>query len=551
MRNYLPFILFALLLITACKSEPNNTDKQTDTKTSAKAKENAKVFYYNQASGISSLDPAFAKDQANIWATNQLFNGLVQMDDDLNIRPCIAKSWDISEDGLTYTFTLREDILFHVDEQLDEESRKVTAQDVEYSLNRLIDPKVASTGAWLFNERLAKDKPFEATDKYTFVMRLAKPFRPMLGILSMQYCSIVPKEVVEHHGKEFRVHPVGTGPFKLKLWKENDALVMLKNDDYFEKDTDGTPLPHLDAVRVSFIENKRNSFLKFKDGDLHFLSGIDATYKDDLLSAEGKLKVEWKDKVKLLRSPYLNTEYLGFLMKDNDITALQKKQVRQAINYGFDREKMVRFLRNNIGIPASSGFVPQGLPSFDSQKVQGYTYNPAKARELLKEAGFENGQGLPEITLETVDSYKDLCTYIQNQLAEIGIKVKLELHPPSFLRSKIAKGESNFFRGSWIGDYPDSETYLTVFYGGNPAPPNYTQFNNAEYDQLYQKALLTNDDAARFAIYQQMDQILIEEAPLVPLYYDEVLRFVQKDVQHLGVNAFNLLTLKYVQLADK
>ena len=209
---------------------------------------------------------------------------------------------------------------------------------------------------------------------------------------------------------------------------------------------------------------------------------------------------------------------------------------------------MIQFLRNNIGVPANSGFVPAGLPSFDAEKVKGYDYNPKKAQALLKEAGFENGKGLGEIKLETTSSYKDLCTFIQKQLGEIGIKVEMELHPASFLREKTAKGAAHFFRASWIGDYPDAETYLTVLHGENPAPPNYTQFNNAEYNKLYKMALRENDDAKRYELYQKMDKILVEEAPIVPLYYDEVLRFVQKDVENMRVNAFNLLSLKAVKM---
>ncbi len=533
-RYLLVFSCILAITFAACNTSEQKSDKR--------------FFRYNQASGITSLDPAFAKDQANIWAINQLYTTLVQMDDELNINPYLAERWDIVDSGLTYLFYLRDDVFFHDHEKFPEgKGRKVTAHDVAYSLNRLIDKEIASPGAWLFNDKVADSEPFKAVNNKVFQMKLKQAFRPMLGILSMQYCSVVPKEIVEHYGKEFRINPVGSGPFQFKLWKENEALVLEKNQDYFEMNGEGERLPLVDGVKISFIENKRNAYLKFIEGDLDLLSGIDPTYKDDLVSGDGELKSELEEKIKLLRSPYLNTEYLGFLMTDKQVKPLQDKRVRQAINYGFDRVKMIQFLRNNIGIPATSGFVPQGLPSFDAKKVKGYSHNPSKARALLKEAGYENGKGLSEITLETTSSYKDLCTYIQNQLAEIGVKVKLELNPPSFLREKMAKGESSFFRASWIGDYPDSETYLTVLYGGNPAPPNYTQFKNENYDKLYRQALLENDDAARFALYQEMDKILIEEAPIIPLYYDEVLRFVQKDVEQLGVNAFNLLTLKNIR----
>ena len=532
----LQFIVFiCTLAIIGCKSEQSDSGKQ--------------FFRYNQASGITSLDPAFAKDQANIWATHQLYNSLVQTDDGLNILPSVAKSWDISANGLSYTFILRDDVYFHDNELFKGgKGRKVDAEDVVYSYNRIIDPKVASPGAWLFNGKVAEANPFEAINDTTFVLRLQQAFRPMLGILSMQYCSIVPKEVVDKYGKDFRNHPVGTGPFKLKKWKEKEMLVMEKNPNYFEKDANGASLPHLDGISVTFIENKRNAYLKFIEGELDFLSGLDASYKDDLLTKEGQLKPELDSKIKLMRSPYLNTEYLGFLMDNKQEKALKDKRVRQAINYGFDRVKMMRFLRNNVGIPANSGFVPAGLPSFNADKVPGFNYDPNKSRQLLKDAGYENGEGLSEITLETTDSYKELGTFIVNQLQEIGFNIKMELNPSSFLREKMAKGESRFFRGSWIADYPDPENYFSVLYGGNPAPPNYTRFRNDRFDELYIQSLLANNDTVRFGIYQEMDRIVIEEAPVVPLYYDEVLRFVQNNVEGLGVNAFNLLTLKAVKL---
>ena len=535
--------LFFLLFITSIFFVSCNGDKETS------SKDELKFFRYNQQEGITSLDPAFAKNLANIWAVNQLYNGLVQIDDGLNVQPSIAKSWEISEDGLTYTFHLRKDVRFHEHELFGEAAPIVTAHNVEYSLNRIIDESVASTGAWLFNNRLAAEDPFKALNDTTFQMKLSQPFRPMLGILSMQYCSIVPKKIVEHYGKEFRKNPVGTGAFKLKSWREGDVLVMVKNEDYFEVDESGKRLPYIDGIRVTFMDNLRTAFLKFKEGELDLLSGIDATYKDDLLSKKGELLPEWKDKINLLRSPYLNTEYLGILMKsDKQNKALNDKRVRQAINYGFDRERMIKFLRNNVGIPATAGFVPKGLPSFNANKVKGYEYNPSKARALLKEAGYENGKGLPIIKLETTSAYKDLCTFIQSELADIGFKIELEMHPGSFLREKITKGEAQFFRASWIGDYPDAETYLTVLYGGNPAPPNYTQFDNEEYNALYEAALLENDDAERYEMYQSMDKILIEEAPIVPLYYDEVLRFTQKNIEGLGINAFNWLYLKKVKI---
>jgi len=504
--------------------------------------EKPKFFRYNQLSGVNSLDPAFAKDQGSIWATHQIYDGLVQVDKDLNVVPNIAERWEISSDGLIYTFHLKDNVSFHPHETLSEDTKYVNAQDVVYSFDRILDKKVASPGAWIFNDRLDENNPFTAVDEKTFQLKLRKPFPPMLGILTMPYCYIVAEEVVSKYGKEYRNNPVGTGPFKFKFWKENEVLVYEKNPEYHE-----AGLPHLDGVRITFMENKKSEWLKLKEGELDFVSGLDATYKDEALTSDGALKESVSELMYLQKSPYLNSEYLGILQDGNTNSALQNKLIRQAINYGFDRKRMMTFLRNGIGKPADAGFIPAGLPSYDSNKVKGYSYDPQKAQALLEEAGFPGGRGLSEIKLLTNPTYQDLSTFIQNQLQDIGIPVKLEINQPSFLREMMVKGKADFFRGSWIADYPDGENFLTVLYGQNPAPPNYTRFKNAEFDKLYEASFLENDLEKRNALYQACDRILIEEAPIVPLFYDEVTRFIRKGITGLENNAQNLLILKSVK----
>ena len=194
------------------------------------------VFRYNEASGISSLDPASASWRANIWAVNHLFNGLLQLDDDLKILPSIAKDWDISSDGLTYTFQLRNDVFFHQDELFGAEgTRRVNAEDFVYSLSRIIDPAVASPGNWVLREWVSTDEPFKALDDTTFQIKLKTPYYPFLNHLTMQYCFVVPREVVEKYGRDFRAHPVGTGPFVFQYWEEDSKLTLTRNNNYFEE----------------------------------------------------------------------------------------------------------------------------------------------------------------------------------------------------------------------------------------------------------------------------------------------------------------------------
>jgi len=224
-------------------------------------------------------------------------------------------------------------------------------------------------------------------------------------------------------------------------------------------------------------------------------------------------------------------------------------RIRQAINYGFNRKKMMKYLRNNLGVAANHGFVPFGLPLFDPSKIDGYYFNPDTARILLEDAGFPLGEGLEEIKLTTTSDYLDLCEFIQFELSKLGIQLDIEVATGGSFRNKVANSNLLFFRGSWIADYPDAENYLSLFYSQNFSPegPNYTHFSNAEFDALYVQASETRDDSLRAGLYHRMDQIVIDQAPVVPLYYDEVIRFVPLNITGLGINPMNLLVLKSVK----
>jgi peptide/nickel transport system substrate-binding protein len=227
-------------------------------------------------------------------------------------------------------------------------------------------------------------------------------------------------------------------------------------------------------------------------------------------------------------------------------------RIRQAINYGFDRVKMIRYLRNGIGTPGIYGMVPPGMPGFDAKQVSGYVYDPEKTRNLLKEAGFPNGIGLPEITLSTTKEYQDLCEFMQGQLAESGIRIRVEVNQGATHREMVAKQKLTFFRGSWIADYPDAENYLSLLYSPNHAPvgPNYTHFSSTVFDSLYSKSMVENNSNGRKLLYTEMDQLAISQSPTVVLYYDEVVRLRGNNVSGLGMNAMNLLSLKKVRIRN-
>jgi ABC-type transport system substrate-binding protein len=391
---------------------------------------------------------------------------------------------------------------------------------------------------------------FRALNDSVFQLKLTRPYNPILGILSMQYCSIVPKEAVDKYKTDFRRHAVGTGPFRFAAWEEGQALILKKHPRYFEKDAAGNQLPYLDGIKVTFYDSKATEFLLFRQHKLDFINDIDASFKDEVLTKKGTLRQEWAGRINLQTHPYLNIEYLGILVDTaNELvknSPTRMRQFRQAINYGFDRRKLVLYLRNSLGIPAESGFVPAGLPSFDSVSVKGYSYDPARARRLLADAGFTAGR-VPTVKLLTIPIYADIASYIAKQLEEIGIPVQVEAIQKSLLLDMTLGSRALFFRGSWIADYPDAENYLSVFYSKNPAPPNYTRYKNPAFDALFEKALKETNDSARYILYRQADQVMINDAPVVPLWYDVVVHLVQPEVSGFPANALNLLELRYLK----
>ncbi len=508
-----------------------------------------KIFRYNESSGIASLDPAFAKNQSIMWAVHQLFNTLVEVDADMNIKPSLAKSWEFSNNNKVLTFKLRDDVFFHDDPVFaGGKGRKITAEDVVYSLGRIIDRSVASPGNWIFNNRVDTVQPFLALDDSTFQIKLERPFQPVLGLLSMQYCSVVAREAIEGYGNETRHHPVGSGPFRFIAWEEGQALILAKNPRYWEKDSTGKSLPFLDGIKVSFYDSKASEFLEFRQGRLDFINDIEASFKDEVLTKTGNLKKEWEGVIELQKHPYLNIEYLGILADTSNpllaTSALRSRKVRQAINYGIDRKKMMLYLRNSIGTAAGSGFIPQGLPSFNAELVPGYNYDPVKSRQLLEEAGYNSNK---PIKLLTIPQYANLGAYIANELRQVGINIQVEAVQKSLLLEQTSKSQALFFRGSWIADYPDAENYLSVFYGKNPAPPNYTRYHNKAYDKIYEEALSQTNDTARYQLYRKLDRMIVEDAPVVPLWYDMVIHLVHKNIFRFFPNSLNMLELREVQ----
>ncbi len=538
-------LLFTVLGLGGCK----NVDKKSP----------QQIFHYNEDVSVTTLDPAFVRSQSENWIVSQIFNGLIDLDAQLQPVPALAKSWEISTDLLTYTFHLRSDVNFcFVDKQGKVTTRKMVASDVAYSLSRIADPATSSPGAWIFVGKIDSqlNRVFIAPNDSTFVLKLVSPAASLLGLLSTNFGYVVPKEYARLDKSYLARNPVGTGPFYVRRWEDEIKLVMRKNPHYHEKDTQGVPLPYLDAINVTFVKNKQTAFMQFAAGTYDFFNGLEGSFKDELLTDQAMLKPKYAQKMKAIITPFLNTEYVGCYLGEypGKTNWLKDVHLRRALFYAVDKQKLVRFFRNGLGDAGDWGVVPPILNVHEKEAITEANAAWQKALAEYQQSGYAKQTNKPEIVLSTTADYLDMMVYLQETWGRLGVKIKVDIQTGGMLRQLRNEGKLMLFRGSWIADYPDAENFLACYYAPylSPMGPNYTHFEDAQFDTLYrlieagesgQKASL------RKQYIQQANQILIDQAPVIPLYYDKSIRLIQPWVQGLENDAANRLVLKRVKIS--
>ncbi len=512
------------------------------------------ILRYNIHGGLTSLDPAFASTLNNMLVSQALFTTLVGVDTALGVVPRLAHWWDVRDSGRTYVFHLRRDAFFHDDGCFaGERGRRITASDVVYSLRRLMDSATASPGAWLFRDRVVASPGgsyrdgFQAPDDTTVIIRLVRPFGPFLGMLALPYCGIVPPEAVERYGRDgFGRHPVGSGPFRFHYWAPGKALSLLRHPHYFRKNGKDA-LPYLEGLFFSFIDNPESEFLAFLSGRIDVLAGAQKALTDFFLTPGGAIKPALRTQYRWQRAPFLNTEYLGILQDTALLPAghpLRNRSFRKALSFAIDRGKMLRYLRRNVGTPGRQGITPPGLLS----GTPGYTYHRDSARYYLRQAFREGVRKMP-LDIATTGGYLDLCLFVARSWQQLGIPTRVTVRPAAAHRQRMLQGELPIFRASWIADYPDAESYLSLFYSGNIPPhgPNYTRFQSPYYDSLYRAALSMTSRAGRTAAYRAMEAHLRERVPFVVLYYDETLRIFRRDISGLAAHPMGWIDWARIQ----
>ncbi|MEN9334369.1 MAG: hypothetical protein RLY35_1549 [Bacteroidota bacterium] len=521
-------ILIANALFQGCITTDTNSDKT--------------VFYYNESANVKSLDPAFSTDLESMWIINQLFDGLIGLDSNLQPEPLIAKQWEISDDLKKYRFHLRNDVWFHV---FNGTRRKLTAQDVVYSFNRIVNPRVASPGKWIFDACI-KEKPFVAINDSTLEIHLQKPQGSFLQLLSTVFANIVLPEAVASSAQTFRTQPIGTGPFLFKFWEPDVAMVLHKNADYWMKDEEGQQLPYLDAVKIDFVKDVYAEFQGLKSGKYDFMSGLDANFIDELLSADGRLineQAPWR----MFKMPFIKTDYIGFLLDDNRKEITQDKDFRRLIYCTTPRSEICQ-LRNNLILPANHGFVPPTLlnkTQFQNTEIN----NPSIIDSLLQVLHQRWGNPLPDVELTITPEYTDIFEMMQNHWKKCGVNIQIQVLQSATFKEAVANGKVSMFRKNWLADYPDAENFLQIFTRSlwSPDGANYTHYYNSSFEKMYATTTAINDPDQRQGDFIQMEKMVLQDYPVVPLYYDQVVHFVNKRIKNWRINGVNQIDLTKVK----
>ena len=463
-------------------------------------------LYLRLSSNPTTLDPALITDVIGGSIAAKLFNGLIRFNENLDIVPDIARSWSLSPDQRTYTFHLRRDVRFS-------NGRKVTAEDVRYSFERVLTPGTKAPLTWVLDKIEGADaflagkttsiSGIRTENDHTLVLKLNKPFGPFLSLLAMTAAYVVPREEVGRLGQDFGTHPVGSGPYVLTEWKHGQYLMLTAREDYYEG------RPKLNGIYYKIIPEDLTAVMEFETGRLDELLIPSSEYRRYTTDPA------WRDLV--YGKPGLNSYYIGLNCTRppfNDI------RIRRAVNLAIDRQHILNTVFEKRGVLAA-GPVPPGLWKHSgwSRKPEGYGYDPKKAKELIQEAGAQ-GSTL-KIYISTDPEILDIVEVVQNYLAQVGITAKITQLDWSAFKHAVNEGEPDAFWLSWWADYPDPENFLyPLFHSASVGPGgNRTRCLDPEVDRLIETAQRTMDERQRFHLYRQAEDRIIKNAPWVFMWH--------------------------------
>lgn len=534
------------------------------------------IFRVNEPGELSSLDPVRINDVTSAHIAENIYDNLLGLDESLRLTAELAHRWEVSPDGLVYTYHLRTDAMFHDDPCFPGgKGRRMVAADVVYSLTRVCDARTGTKAFDYFRGKVVGADAFfaatrevvrgataprvngvdgfRAVDDSTVTITLVKPFAPFENYVALTAMAIHPREAVERYGVDFFQHPVGTGPFRFGHWLPDRELTLERNAAYWKYDEAGNRLPLLDGVRFTFLKDDKMQLLEFQAGNLEESYRIANEFFGDIVDENKKPKGPFA-RFTLLHLPAAGTQFYGMLMTD---PVFRDRRVRKAFSMAVDRERIIRFvLRGQAAGPGHYGLVPPALPGYAATDVRGTRFDPDGARRLLAEAGYPNGKGFPPVSLQLNSGGGrniQVAEAIQGMIKDVlGVPVQLKQVEFAQHLESIDGGKAPFFRLGWVADYPDPETFLNLYYGGNVpkdggiSPINSVRYTNPAFDALFERAIATTDHATRMDLYRQAEQVAADDAPMIIIFYDEDYRFIQPYVRDYRNNSMDRRLYKFV-----
>ena len=470
------------------------------------------------------LDPARISDIYETIVTQQIFEGLVQYSDNLMVIPCLAKSWESSRDNLHWTFHIRKGAQFH-------NGREVVAEDFVYSFHRVFAPGLESVAASFPSVIKGADayrkgeadriEGLRASGKYTLEIELSEPYSPFIAMLAMVNFSVVPEEEAEALGDAFGTQPIGTGPFLFDHWYPGSEVGLKANEDYY----DGKP--YLDEVIFKIFPgaSAEEMFQEFENGNL----------EDSILSVSVREQVYDEKKYFILHRPSL---VLRFFVMNNQTMPFVDRKVRQAFNYAIDKETLSAEVGRGRLIPAT-GLIPEGMAGY-SPDDSNYPYDAERAKNLLSDAGFPGGKGLPLIQFWSSVKSKGLLAEderITGYLADIGVNVQFNYLTdwPKF-KKMLQEGKAPIFKYSWQADVPDPDSILSLLFHSQ-SPTNRAFYRNQDVDELIGRAQSESNYSKRISLFSNVEDMIMEDARVILLNYLAYERVFQPYVKNIQGNA--------------
>jgi peptide/nickel transport system substrate-binding protein len=578
MRKILFTILTTTLIMSSCGGDKTGTDKKAQT-----AKGDVKyggVFKMNESEDFKSFYPLNITFAIENRIASQIYEGLVKFNqEDLSVIPSLAERWEVNDDATTFTFHIAKGVKFHDDKCFENgKGRELKASDIKYCLDKIAVPDPANQMYWLvkdkikgsneFYESVKNNQPLEggisgiqAIDDYTLKIELNYPFVGFLNLAAHNAMFVYPKEAYEMYGDEMRIHAVGTGPFRVKKIKESETVILERTPNYWKEDAFGNQLPYLDGLKYSFNKEKKAELLEFKKGNLDMVYRLPLEMIGEVVGELQDAKNGGNTPFKMQVVPALSVYYLGF---QHQLKPFNNIDVRKAFNYAIDREAIVTYTLQGEGRPAIHGIVPP-FKGYDYEKIKGYPFDLKKAKDHMAKAGYPNGKGFPEIALQINpgggDRNLQIAEVVQKMLNDnLGIQIKIEQMQFAQLFENVETGKSMFWRSQWIADYPDPENFLNLLYGAHVPEKisdksfiNSVRYKSEKFDSLFNIALREIDPVKRFNLFTIVDQIAVDDAANMPIFYDENTRLLQMHVKNFPSNGMEYrdMTEVYFDFAKK